>query len=79
MVQAVHDNEPDTLIYIAHRSEDSPQDMLFYEVYRNEAAKHAHGNTPYLAELVKDIGTVFDAEFGVKIENLGRVAACVRD
>jgi len=78
MVAAVQDQEPGALIYIGHYSEAEDREMVFFEVYADEAAAEAHEKTPHFAELLADFGDVFDAEFGVKIEYLDRVAGVVR-
>jgi quinol monooxygenase YgiN len=89
MVMAVQEKEPGTLAYISHTVPGSPGEFLFFEVYADaeaasyrpaadEAAKDAHVATPHFQKLAALIGPVFDASFGVKIENLDRVGGCVR-
>jgi quinol monooxygenase YgiN len=78
MVAAVQSEEPGALAYISHAVPGCPGEFLFFEVYADEAAKNAHMATPHFQRLAALIGPVFDASFGVKIENLDRVAGCVR-
>jgi quinol monooxygenase YgiN len=78
MVMAVQEKEPGALAYISHTVPGSPGEFVFFEVYADEAAKDAHMATPHFQRLAALIGPVFDANFGVKIENLERVAGCVR-
>ncbi len=79
MVNAVRQTEPGVLLYIGHLSQDDPHEMVFFEVYENEEASELHEGTPHFKELVKDIGPVFDADFGVKIEMLDRIGAVIRN
>jgi len=78
MVQSVRDKEPGVLAYIGHQSQDHPQELVFYEVYADQAARDAHDKTPHFAELIKELGTVFDADYGAKIEMLDRIDGVVR-
>lgn len=79
MVNAVRQMEPGVLLYIGHLSQDDPHEMVFFEVYENEEASELHEGTSHFKELVKDIGPVFDADFGVKIEMLDRLGAVIRN
>ncbi len=78
MVAADEANEKGALAYVAHTLPGSPGEFLFYEVYADEAAKELHMNTAYLQKLIGLVGPVFDAGFGVKIEDLERLAGSVR-
>lgn len=78
MVASVEANEPGAVAYVAHTVAGSAGEFLFYEVYADEAAKDAHMKTPYLQALIAALGSVFDSEFGVRIEDLERVAGSVR-
>lgn len=44
----VRENEPDTLIYVAHTVPNAPLQRIFYEVYRNRAAYDEHGRQPHV-------------------------------
>jgi quinol monooxygenase YgiN len=39
---AVREREYDTLIYACHRVEGQPEQRIFYELYRNQAAYQRH-------------------------------------
>jgi quinol monooxygenase YgiN len=78
MVATVQEKEPGALAYISHTVAGSPGEFLFFEAYADEATKEAHMVTPHFQKLAALIGPVFDAGFGVKIEDLERVAGCVR-
>lgn len=53
MCQAVEENEPDVLVYLCHRSEKNPDEIVFFEVYKNAEALKTHGSTPHMGELRK--------------------------
>ena len=74
MVAAVEAHEPGTLAYRCHESQRDPLERVFYEVYADEAAKDNHMETPHFERLCGFIGDVFDAEYGVQIEDLRPVA-----
>jgi len=78
MVAAVQAKEPGALAYISHTVAGSPGEFLFFEVYADEATKDAHMSSPHFQRLAALFGTVFDAGFGAKIENLERVAGFAR-
>lgn len=78
MVEAVQQEEPGALAYICHRSEETPQELVFFEVYADEVAAEVHGKTPHFTQFKKHFGTLFDAEFGAKIEYLDRLAGVIR-
>ncbi len=42
---AVEENEPGVLAYICHRSAKNPDELVFFEVYKDEEALKAHGTT----------------------------------
>ena len=67
LTAAVEKAEPDVLAYIAHRSKNDPLQVVFFEVYKDQAALDAHGQTPHMAELGPKFGTFFDlATFDVQ-------------
>ncbi len=78
MVAAVEANEAGALAYVAHTASGSPGEFVFYEVYADEAAKDTHMKAPYLKKLASLMGSVFDAGFGVRIEDLERLSGSVR-
>jgi quinol monooxygenase YgiN len=57
---AVEANEPGALKYIWHRGVKDPNQVLVFEIYRDDEAREQHRGTPYLAEFQAHFGTVFD-------------------
>jgi quinol monooxygenase YgiN len=49
-VAAVRKAEPGCLIYRPHRSSKDPDQFIFYEQYKDEAAFDVHRKNPILAE-----------------------------
>jgi quinol monooxygenase YgiN len=49
MATAVHQHEPDCLVYRPHRSAGQPTTFYFYEQYRTDAAFELHRTAPHLA------------------------------
>ena len=47
MVAAVSDNEPDVMKYALHEVDGSPGTFLLHEVYANDEALKAHGQTDH--------------------------------
>jgi quinol monooxygenase YgiN len=56
---AVEENEPGVLVYICHRSTKNPDELVFFEVYQDEAALKAHATTPHLAKLRTSFAKLF--------------------
>lgn len=59
LCQAVEENEPGVLAYMCHRSAKKPDEVVFFEVYKDAEAMKAHGTTPHLGKIRKLFGTVF--------------------
>ena len=59
MCKAVEESEPGVLAYICHRSSKKPEELVFFEVYKDEAALKAHAATPHLGKIRKLFGSVF--------------------
>ncbi|MFA7240036.1 MAG: antibiotic biosynthesis monooxygenase [Sulfuricellaceae bacterium] len=70
LVAKVYANEPDTLIYMPHRPirntpelqslpPADPASVLFFEVYRNKEAFHAHVTGPVFTDFVTRYGHLF--------------------
>jgi quinol monooxygenase YgiN len=59
LCKAVEENEPGVLAYVCHRSSKKPEELVFFEVYKDEAAMKAHGAAPHLGKIRKLFGTVF--------------------
>lgn len=78
MVQQVQAQEAGALAYVCHQSKDDPSEIVFFELYADDAALQAHGQTPHMGELRTGFGPLFDPT-SVKIERLERVAGFVRE
>ncbi len=92
LVQAVLSQEPDTLAYLVHRPRAatsqfqslppaSPQSLLFFEIYRNDAAFLRHLNGPVFQAFIAEHGHLFIASEGrpfTKVAFLSRVHGFVR-
>jgi quinol monooxygenase YgiN len=48
MVAAVSENEPDVMKYALHEVDGSPGTFLLHEVYANDEALKAHGQTDHM-------------------------------
>ncbi|MCZ6619845.1 MAG: putative quinol monooxygenase [Gammaproteobacteria bacterium] len=48
MVAQVEAEEPGVLAYICNRGVQNPNEILFFEVYENQAATVAHGQTDHM-------------------------------
>lgn len=51
LTQAVEEKEPGVLAYVCHRSKNDPSIVFFYEVYENQEAQTAHGQTEHIGAL----------------------------
>jgi quinol monooxygenase YgiN len=77
LTKAVEDNEPDVLAYIAYRSDAEPDTVVFFEMYKDEAAMAAHGKQPHLGEMRKVFAAgVFKPP--LKIEKMNKVGGFMR-
>ncbi|MCP6769481.1 antibiotic biosynthesis monooxygenase, partial [Klebsiella pneumoniae] len=56
---AVEKDEPGVLVYLCHRSVKNPDELVFFEVYKNEDALKAHGTTPHMAKLRTAFASLF--------------------
>jgi quinol monooxygenase YgiN len=57
LAKAVEANEPGVLAYIPHRVASDPTQIVFFEVYADEAAMKNHGQQPHLGKLRELFGT----------------------
>lgn len=72
---AVEANEPGVLVYICHRSNKSPDELVFFEVYKDADALKAHGQTEHLGKLRKSFATLFRPPLEVvKLDRVGGFA-----
>jgi quinol monooxygenase YgiN len=66
LTQAVEANEPGVLAYLAYRSKKDPTDVFFLEIYADQAALTAHGQTAHIGELrTLFAGGVFQPPFDI--------------
>jgi autoinducer 2-degrading protein len=65
---AVHSeaDEPGCLRFDVLRDQDDPMKFFFYEVYRDEAARQAHRQTPHYAVWAKFKGDAFDRDITIR-------------
>lgn len=73
---AVEKDEPGVLAYICHRSSKNPDELLFFEVYKNQDALKAHGKTPHMAKMQKSFVTLFRPP--LEVTRLDRVGGFAR-
>ncbi|HUE15758.1 MAG TPA: antibiotic biosynthesis monooxygenase [Planctomycetaceae bacterium] len=72
---AVEAKEPGVLIYLCHRSAKKRDELIFFEVYRDEAALAAHTKTPHFGKLLVAFGTLFRLPLEVtKLDRIGGFA-----
>ena len=77
MVSSVQAQEAGALAYLCHRSQDDPSEIVFFEMYADDAAFQAHGQTAHMGELRASFGELFDLS-QVKIERLDQIAGFAR-
>jgi quinol monooxygenase YgiN len=72
----VEEHEPGVLAYICHRSVNEPEKVVFFEIYKDQAAVEAHGTTPHMGKL----RTAFATQFlpPLEIKRLDRVSGFSR-
>jgi len=73
---AVEKTEPGVLVYLCHRSTKKPDEIVFFEVYKDEEAYKAHSKSPNLAKLRKSFATLF--QLPVEVARLDRVGGFAR-
>jgi len=77
MTEAVEANEPGALVYLCHRSQQDPAEIVFFEVYADDQAFADHGKTAHMGALRAKFAELFDPS-AVKIERLERVGGFTR-
>jgi quinol monooxygenase YgiN len=82
LAKAVEEKEPGVLAYIPHRVASDPTQVVFFEVYADEAAMQAHGQQPHLAKLREHFGAGLFKPYAegkfVEIVKLDRIAGFSR-
>jgi quinol monooxygenase YgiN len=73
---AVEKNEPGVLAYLVHRVDKKPDELVFFEVYKDQDALKAHSKTPHFAKLRKGFVTFF--RLPLEVTRLDRVAGYAR-
>jgi quinol monooxygenase YgiN len=72
MCAGVEAGEPGVLAYVCHRSAKNPDEVVFFEVYKNDQALKDHGKTPHMAKLRASFATLFRLPVEVvKLDRLG--------
>lgn len=77
LTAAVKANEPDVLVYIAHRSQKDPTKIVFFEVYKDAAAVANHSKQPHMAKMFAQAGALFEP--GMQVEKMDRVGGYSRE
>ncbi len=77
LTAAVKANEPDVLVYIAHRSQKDPTKIVFFEVYKDAAAAANHGKQPHMAKMFATSKEFLEP--GMDIQKLDRVGGYSRE
>jgi quinol monooxygenase YgiN len=73
---AVEENEPGVLAYICHRSAKNPDELVFFEVYKDEDALAAHGKTPHMGKMRMAFVTLFRPP--IEVTRLDRIGGFTR-
>jgi quinol monooxygenase YgiN len=60
-VAEVQRREPGTLLYLCHTVDGAPQERIFYELYRDQAAFDAHEGEPHVRRFLAERDTLLDA------------------
>ena len=76
MANAVKENESGALAYIAHRSQDDPMRVVFYEIYADKDALQTHRATDHMKRMNEVFAELFEGP--VEIERLDRVEGFTR-
>ncbi|MCH8813577.1 MAG: antibiotic biosynthesis monooxygenase [Chloroflexi bacterium] len=77
MAEAVEAQEPGVLVYLSHRSQKHPSEIVFFEIYADEDAYSAHFETPHIVRWKANLGPVFDPG-SLEVERVDRVTGFSR-
>lgn len=73
LVKAVEENEPGVLAYMANRTEDN--DIVFFEIFRDQATLDAHGKQPHMSGFMGAFGSILLPPYTVeKLTSIGGFA-----
>jgi len=78
MAERVRDGELGCLVYLCHRSFAEPSEIVWYEVYENDAALAAHGGSEHMQAFGQRLPDIVDVT-QIKVERLERVDGFVRE
>jgi len=78
MAETVQANEPGALVYLVHRLQDDPSQLIVFECYADAAAFKGHAGTPHMADMRAAFAELFDTT-QVKLERLERKGGYSRD
>ncbi len=78
MAEQVRDGEPGCLAYLCHRSFAEPSEIVWYEVYENDAALAAHGGSEHMQAFRQRLPETVDVT-QIKLERLDRLDGFVRE
>lgn len=53
-ITQIHINEPDTLLYIPHFDKNHSDQIILYELYRDQKAFEYHEARPYIKKFLKE-------------------------
>ena len=73
---AVEKNELGVLVYLCHRVTKKPDELVFFEVYKDQEALKAHSKTPHFAKLRSGFASLF--RLPLEVTRLDRVAGYAR-
>lgn len=76
LCEAVEKNEPGVLAYICHRSVKTPDEIIFFEVYKDEDAMKEHGKTAHMGKLRGAFLTMFKPP--IEVTRLDRIGGFTR-
>ena len=77
MAAAVQSEEPGALAYFIHHLKDKPLEIVFVEVYADDAAFQTHMQTSHMGTFRSSLGELFDLS-QTKIEQLERIDGFAR-
>jgi quinol monooxygenase YgiN len=78
MAERVRDAEPGCLVYLCHRSFAEPPEIVWYEVYENDAALTVHGGSEHMQAFGQRLPDIVDVT-QIKVERLERLDGFVRE
>ena len=76
LCKAVEANEPGVLAYVCHRSTKNPDELVFFEVYKDQDAMNAHAKTAHLGKLRANFVTLFRGP--LEVTRLDRIGGFTR-